>query len=44
MAIKIPKPPLPGTRRKPKAPEEPRENGRPPVKDVAAVVGTGIIG
>jgi menaquinol-cytochrome c reductase cytochrome b subunit len=42
MAIKIPKPPLPGTRRKPQPPSEPPP-ARPPVKDQAAEVGTEIV-
>jgi menaquinol-cytochrome c reductase cytochrome b subunit len=44
MAIKIPKPPLPGVRRKPELPAEPQKDGRPPVKDQAAEVGTEIVG
>ena len=44
MAIKVPKPPLPGTRRRPKPPAEPQKDGRPPVKDVAAEVGAEIVG
>jgi menaquinol-cytochrome c reductase cytochrome b subunit len=42
MAIRIPKPPLPG-RRKPPPPHE-RTNGEVTVKDQAAEVGTGIVG
>jgi menaquinol-cytochrome c reductase cytochrome b subunit len=42
MAIKIPKPPLPGTRRKPQPPSEPQP-ARPPAKDQAAEVGTEIV-
>jgi quinol---cytochrome c reductase cytochrome b subunit, bacillus type len=42
MAIKIPKPPIPGTRRKPQLPSEPTP-GRPPVKEQAAEVGTEIV-
>ena len=42
MAIRIPKPPLPG-RRKPPPPAE-RTNGEVKVKDAAAEVGTGIVG
>ena len=42
MAIRIPKPPLPG-RRKPPPPQE-RTNGEVTVKDQAAEVGTGIVG
>src|SRR5688572_13377230 len=43
MAIRIPKPPLPG-RRKPPPPSDPRENGDVALKDQAAEVGTGIVG
>jgi menaquinol-cytochrome c reductase cytochrome b subunit len=42
MAIKIPKPPLPGVRRKPAPPAEPER--RPPAKDQAAELGTEILG
>src|SRR5687768_4468354 len=42
MAIRIPKPPLPG-RRKPPPPQE-RTNGEVTVKDQAADVGAGIVG
>src|SRR5437667_609982 len=44
MAIKIPRPPLPGTRRKPAPPAAPQENGKVPVKDQAAEVGISIVG
>src|SRR5438093_6245361 len=44
MAIKIPRPPLPGTRRKPAPPAAPQENGKGPVKDQAAEVGISIVG
>jgi menaquinol-cytochrome c reductase cytochrome b subunit len=43
MAIRIPKPPLPGTRRKPAPPGE-QTNGRPPAKDQAAEVGADVVG
>jgi ubiquinol-cytochrome c reductase cytochrome b subunit/menaquinol-cytochrome c reductase cytochrome b subunit len=43
MAIRIPKPPLPG-RRKPPPPSDPRENGDVALKDQAAEVGAGIVG
>jgi menaquinol-cytochrome c reductase cytochrome b subunit len=43
MAIRIPKPPLPG-RRKPPPPSDPRENGEVALKDQAAEVGAGIVG
>jgi len=45
MAIKIPKPPMPGRRRKPSAPGENfKENGKVSAKDQAADVGAGIVG
>jgi quinol-cytochrome oxidoreductase complex cytochrome b subunit len=43
MAIRIPKPPLPGTRRKPPPPGE-QQNGRPPVKEQAGEVGAEVVG
>ena len=43
MAIRIPKPPLPGTRRKPPPPGE-QQNGRPPVKEQAVEVGADVVG
>jgi menaquinol-cytochrome c reductase cytochrome b subunit len=43
MAIRIPKPPLPGTRRKPAPPGE-QQNGRPPVKEQAVEVGADVVG
>jgi menaquinol-cytochrome c reductase cytochrome b subunit len=43
MAIKIPKPPIPGTRRRPQPPAEPSKDGRPPVKDQAAEAGTQLV-
>jgi menaquinol-cytochrome c reductase cytochrome b subunit len=43
MAIRLPKPPLPG-RRKPPRPSEPSVDGAPPLKDQAAEVGAGIVG
>jgi menaquinol-cytochrome c reductase cytochrome b subunit len=44
MAIKIPKPPLPGVRRRPKPPAEPDRNGKVSAKDQAAELGAGIVG
>jgi quinol-cytochrome oxidoreductase complex cytochrome b subunit len=43
MALRIPKPPLPG-RRKPPPPSDLRENGDVALKDQAAEVGAGIVG
>jgi len=43
MAIRIPKPPLPGTRRKPPPPGE-QTNGRPPAKEQAAEAGADVVG
>jgi menaquinol-cytochrome c reductase cytochrome b subunit len=43
MAIRIPKPPMPG-RRKPPPPSDPRENGEVALKDQAAEAGAGIVG
>ncbi len=43
MAIRIPKPPLPGTRRKPPPPGE-QQNGRPPVSEQAVEVGADVVG
>jgi menaquinol-cytochrome c reductase cytochrome b subunit len=44
MAIKIPKPPIPGVRRKPQPPAEVDPNGKVAVKDQAAEVGASIVG
>jgi menaquinol-cytochrome c reductase cytochrome b subunit len=44
MAIKIPKPPLPGVRRKPKPPAEVDTNGKVSAKDQAAELGADIVG
>jgi len=45
MAIKIPKPPIPGVRRKPKPPGEGQDqNGKVALKDQATEVGTEIVG
>jgi menaquinol-cytochrome c reductase cytochrome b subunit len=43
MAIRIPKPPMPG-RRKPPPPSDPSENGSVALKDQAAEAGAGIVG
>jgi quinol-cytochrome oxidoreductase complex cytochrome b subunit len=44
MALKIPKPPLPGVRRRPKRPTAPEENGQVSLKDQALEVQAGIVG
>jgi len=44
MAIKIPKPPLPGVRRKPQPPGTDQQDGRPPVKDQAREATAQIVG
>ena len=43
MAIRIPKPPMPG-RRKPPPPSDPREHGEVALKDQAAEAGAGVVG
>src|SRR5438874_4249992 len=44
MAIKIPKPPIPGTRRRPKAPAAPETTPRVTPKEQAAELGAAVVG
>jgi menaquinol-cytochrome c reductase cytochrome b subunit len=44
MAIKIPKPPLPGVRRKPKPPGHDQQNGKVPLKDQALEAQAQVVG